>query len=279
MELQYLKYFVAVAEKLSFRKAAEVCHVSQPSLSAQIKLFEDELGYLLFNRTKRSVILTKEGEHLLPYAKRILDEVKLFPNRVNEYAELVSGLIVCGTSPLIAHSNVLKKLSKLKRDFPGLNFHLQEASTDDLIAGLKSHKFDVILLPYNSEMEDIEIRYEVLDDDSLKYIFPKGLGKRAKKELPFISVPPGCGLRQFMDQSSRSLKFNTHSLLMAHHADMIARWVELGLGWSLLPERSIRSLEGIVIQRPEKSLKIEYCICVLKDRRGESVLDHLSSFN
>src|ERR1700686_1038590 len=72
MELRHLRYFVSVAEALSFTKAAEKLHTAQPSLSRQIKDLEDELGVRLLNRTKQLVTLTDEGRSFLADAKRLL---------------------------------------------------------------------------------------------------------------------------------------------------------------------------------------------------------------
>src|SRR6185503_3576884 len=72
MELRHLRYFVSVAETLSFTKAAEKLHTAQPSLSRQIKDLEEELGIRLLNRTKRVVTLTDEGRSFLIDAKRLL---------------------------------------------------------------------------------------------------------------------------------------------------------------------------------------------------------------
>ena len=75
MEMHQLRYVVAVARTRNFSRAAEQCHVSQPSLSQQIQKLEDELGERLFERTKRDARLTAHGEAFLPRALRILEEV------------------------------------------------------------------------------------------------------------------------------------------------------------------------------------------------------------
>src|SRR5258708_36937557 len=76
MELRQVRYFVAVAETLSFRQASNHMHVSQPSLSVQIKQLEDELGVFLFRRSKRHVEITRAGEAFLSAAREILLKVK-----------------------------------------------------------------------------------------------------------------------------------------------------------------------------------------------------------
>ena len=76
MELRQVRYFVAVAETLSFRQAGNRLHVSQPSLSVQIKQLEDELGVSLFRRSKRHVEITRGGEAFLSAAREILLKVE-----------------------------------------------------------------------------------------------------------------------------------------------------------------------------------------------------------
>jgi LysR family hydrogen peroxide-inducible transcriptional activator len=102
MEMHQLRYVVAVARARNFSRAAEQCHVSQPSLSQQIQKLEAELGERLFVRMKRETKLTAHGEAFLPRALRILEEVDLARREASDAHRLLRGRLTVGVLPTIA---------------------------------------------------------------------------------------------------------------------------------------------------------------------------------
>src|SRR6201993_3887647 len=101
MELHQLRYFCAVAETGSFSRAAERSHVSQPSLSQQIRKLEDELGARLFDRLGRSVRLTDLGNAFLPRARGVLRDLEAARGEVVERKDALSGTVVIGVIPTV----------------------------------------------------------------------------------------------------------------------------------------------------------------------------------
>src|SRR6266404_217213 len=99
METQQLRYVLAVARTGNFSRAAEQCHVAQPSLSQQIHKLEDELGERLFDRLKRGARLTPHGEIFLRRAVRILEEVEAAKRDATDAKELLSGTAMLGVLP------------------------------------------------------------------------------------------------------------------------------------------------------------------------------------
>src|SRR5215469_17521939 len=99
MEMHQLRYVVAVARSGNFPRAAEQCHVSQPSLSQQIQKLEDELGERLFDRMKREAKLTPSGEAFLSRAVRILDELEAARREAAETNDLLRGTVALGVLP------------------------------------------------------------------------------------------------------------------------------------------------------------------------------------
>src|ERR1700719_3449512 len=102
MEMHQLRYVVAVAQKGNFSRAAELCRVSQPSLSQQIQKLEDELGERLFDRMKREARLTPHGETFLPRAVKILEEADAAKREATEAKSLLRGTLTVGVLPTIA---------------------------------------------------------------------------------------------------------------------------------------------------------------------------------
>ncbi len=101
MNLRDLKYLVAVASTHHFGHAAEQCFVSQPTLSGQIKKLEEELGVILFERTKRSVETTPTGELIVAQAKRVLEQADLLKQQANSYQDPLVGPFRIGIIPTL----------------------------------------------------------------------------------------------------------------------------------------------------------------------------------
>src|SRR5579863_6884051 len=133
MEMHQLRYVVAVARTGNFSRAAEQCHVSQPSLSQQIQKLEEELGQRLFDRLKRGAKPTQHGEALLPRAARILEEAEAAMREATDAQHLLRGTLTIGVLPTIAPYLLPKALAEFTGKFPGLEIVVQEDTTDQLL--------------------------------------------------------------------------------------------------------------------------------------------------
>jgi DNA-binding transcriptional LysR family regulator len=125
MELRQLRYFVAVAEELSFTRAAARLHMAQPPLSQQIAGFEAELGLPLFHRTTRRIELTSIGRELLPEAKAILDRVERFSHRVEARRRGELGELKLSVISGLANSELAELLREFRDHNPGLKVALE----------------------------------------------------------------------------------------------------------------------------------------------------------
>jgi len=146
MELHQLRYFLAVARTKNFSRAAEQCHVAQPSLSQQIMKLEDELGERLFERTKREVALTPAGDLLTAHAERVLAEVDLACEGVRELRGLVRGRVALGVLPTVAPYFLPQRLRTFSAKFPAVEVVVHEDTTDLLAAAVLAKKIDLALV-------------------------------------------------------------------------------------------------------------------------------------
>jgi LysR family transcriptional regulator, hydrogen peroxide-inducible genes activator len=158
MEMHQLRYVVAVARAGNFSRAAEQCHVSQPSLSQQIQKLEDELGQRLFDRMKRAVKLTPHGEALLPRAIRILEETDAAKREAADAQHLLRGTLTFGVLPTIAPYLLPAALAEFTRKFPGVEILVQEDTTARLLNLALRYEIDFALASQPIQDDRFEVR-------------------------------------------------------------------------------------------------------------------------
>src|SRR5271165_1192056 len=158
MELHQLRYFCAIAETGSFSKAALKAHISQPSLSQQIRKLEDELGVKLFDRLGRSVRLTEFGLSFLPRARTVLHDLEAARTEVAEKISSVSGSLSIGVIPTIAPYFLPRILPKFSREWPQAKLSVVEEITPQLLEKLRAGSIDIaiVALPLQVHSHEFE---------------------------------------------------------------------------------------------------------------------------
>lgn len=159
MELHQLRYIVAVARTGNFSRAAEQCHVSQPSLSQQILKLEDELGERLFDRMKRVAKLTPHGEAFLRRAIQILHEVDAAKREAAEAKDSVRGILTIGVLPTIAPYLLPEVILKFTEKNPGVEIVVQEDTTARLLKHTLAYEIDLALVSQPIKEERLSVRY------------------------------------------------------------------------------------------------------------------------
>jgi len=165
MNLQELRYLVAIAEQRHFGRAAQACNVSQPTLSSQIKKLEDELGVTLLERTNKRVALTSVGSQILEHARRALAEAAQMEAVARAARDPLVGPLKLGVIPTLAPYLMPRILKPLKQAYPGLTIELWEDQTRALVENLRNHKLDAALLATEAvapEVTEIELFHEPL---------------------------------------------------------------------------------------------------------------------
>ena len=146
MEIRVLKYFLAIAREQSISGAAEKLHLSQPTLSRQIKDMEDELGKQLLIRGNRKVTLTEEGMILRKRAEEIINLVQKAENEITLSDEVISGDIYIGTGETDAVRVIANAAKKLNEQYPNIYYNITSGDSVDIIEKLENKLIDFAVL-------------------------------------------------------------------------------------------------------------------------------------
>ena len=181
MNLRDLQYLVAVAEEKSFSKAALRCHVSQPTLSNQIKKLEDALGMAVFERSNKHVMVTEHGASVLAHAQRILHEVDKIKDVAAHARDPLAGKFRLGAFPTLAPYVFPKLVPQVKRAMPDMKLVLVEEKTASLLEKLKQGALDAALIAL--PVEDDYLHTEPLFEDVFYLAVPPQHGLAKAKHV------------------------------------------------------------------------------------------------
>jgi len=157
--LKHLKYFITLAELKHFGHAAQACYVTQPTLSAAIRELEEILGLQLFERTRRSVLITPQALEILERAKEIVLQADALMELAHAKGKPLSGELRVGVIPTIAPFLLPELMTKVRQAFPDLLLYLKEDQTARLLDALHDGQLDLLILalPYDHDGIDSEV--------------------------------------------------------------------------------------------------------------------------
>jgi LysR family hca operon transcriptional activator len=258
VEIRHLRYFVAVAEELSFTRAAARLHTAQPSLSQQIRQLEKDVGVQLLDRNRQQVSLTNAGRIFLQQARDILGRIEHARHLARKAADGRAGDLSVGTFPS-ADVRILPALRPLvARHLPDLRLILHSKYAVDQVAGLRSGTLDVAFMRGPLDIDGLE-SIELLRE-RLVIVLPShhALARRkriqvsALDDLPCITLerslsPP---LHDAAASLYREAKIRMHAVSSADNVLGHLQLVQEGLGFALLPDSISALLPPGVTFRP-----------------------------
>jgi LysR family hydrogen peroxide-inducible transcriptional activator len=241
MELHQLRYLLAVADNRSFTAAAELCHVSQPTLSHQIKKLEEEVGEPLLQRRKKGAYLTPLGERVYRHAQDILKNVESVQQAAFSFSHKVQGLLKIGVIPTIAPYLLPGLLRHSQKRHPGINFQITEEPTEHLLGALGNGTLDLAILSPPVANDHVQTRDLFEDEFLLALPTNHFLGKsrtislRVLRELPMILMNDAHCLRGQTISFCHRVGFAPKVFIQSSQLDTVLAMVETGQGISLVP--------------------------------------------
>lgn len=181
MTITQLQYVLAVAEHKNFTLAAEKCFVTQPTLSMQIQKIEDELGILIFDRSKKPIQLTEIGQKIVNQAKNIVNEADRIQDIVDQQKGFVGGEFRLGIIPTIMPTLLPMFLNNFIKKYPKVKLVIEELHTEDIIFKLNNGHLDAAIAA--TPLHEEKIKEIVLYFEPFVAYIPEGHNHFNKKEI------------------------------------------------------------------------------------------------
>jgi LysR family hydrogen peroxide-inducible transcriptional activator len=254
MEIHQLRYFLAVASTGSFSRAAELCHVAQPSLSQQIQKLERELKERLFDRERQGAVLTEAGERLLPRAERALGELQAAQQEIRDLRGQVSGPLRLGVLPTIAPYFLPRVLPAFLAEHPAVELSVYEETTQHLVQGLRDRDLDLALAspPLPAALDS-----QAIFSEELLVALPPGHRLAGEEEIPldhlrdeaFILLHESHCLGEQALVYCHKNELRPRVSCRGEQLETVKQLIAAGLGVSLLPAMACAAKEETLVYR------------------------------
>jgi len=245
MEIQQLRYVCAIAETGSFSRAAEHCHVAQPSLSQQVLKLEEDLGAKLFDRLGRSVRLTEAGRAFLPHARSILHQMDAARTGVADKRTDVRGSVAVGVIPTIAPYLLPRYTAAFAKKYPEAKLRIIEETTPVLVESLRNLSIDLAILALPLRHKEFEMF--PLRTEPLFAVLPKDHPRAAAKTLAlkdlrgeqFVMLRDGHCFRDLSFAACARAHVTPRIAFESGQFSSLLGMVAAGIGVSLVPEMAV----------------------------------------
>jgi DNA-binding transcriptional LysR family regulator len=276
MELRHLRYFVAVAEALSFTKAAENLHLAQPSLTRQIKDLEAEIEVRLIDRSGKRISLTQEGESFLLDARRLLAECAKSVQAVQRLSRGESGQLNIGYLANIYHDLLPATLGAFRKAYPRTALNLFDMTPAEQYRSLDERQIDLGFVSFRTGSTGKELQWASVGHDNVMVAVATGnpLAKEAKMDLKDLepmffvemSTKTHPGSNEWLIDVCREAGFTPRILQDADREPAVISFVAAGLGVALLPEQ-IKKLphQGVVFRPLRRPLTADLLGCLERE--------------
>jgi len=243
-----LHVFFTVAKLLSFTKAAETLHMTQPAVTFQVRQLEEYFNTRLFDRTHNRISLTEAGKRVYEYGGKIFEIYDEMENAVKELTGEVSGVLIVGASTTIAEYMLPALLGDFKQRFPDVNVRLKVSNTDGIVSMVENNIIDLGVV--EAPVSNKNLAVELCKQDQLVAIVPPNhpLSKHTSVkiedllEYPYICREEGSGTREvILDylQDNGLSSSNLHVIMELGSPEAIKGAVEAGIGITILSKATL----------------------------------------
>ncbi|WP_455946631.1 LysR family transcriptional regulator [Eubacterium ramulus] len=274
MQLRQLQYFVAVAEQLNFRKAAEMLYVTQPLLSKQISELEDEVGYPLFIRNTRSVSLTPAGKVMLSEANKLIRQADSLLFSVQNAAKYGNdyGVLHIGYEESYSQAMLAQILNQMRENYPGVEVNIQRFTSNEIKKALQDEIIDVGFIFLPDKHLGTNMDCQILACDTLclatsDRLLPEDASLDQFVELanekPICLLEKNAKGMNLISDLCQQMNVYTNYVFAETTQDMLL-YAESGYGISVLPESFLNyHRQSPITAYKMKSVDAELCMAAI----------------
>lgn len=268
MDIRHLEYFIEVARQKSFSKAADIIHISQPSISKAIRELENELGVTLLYRNTKCVELTDNGEAILEQAQQIVSSFQNITGQLEEVSKLRTGKIHIGFPPITGVTVLAHMFGAFKKEYPNIHISLYEFGSKKIEAAIHEGLLDIGVICIPSEKNEMYEMMSLVRDPLRIVMYPEHrLAKRSEIDYAdltdewFILYSNDFGLHDTIKERCRQAGFNLQVVFETSQRELMTQTVAAGLGIAFLPSKICQELDNKVLvsvpmSDPELSLQL-----------------------
>lgn len=243
-----LEAVLAVAQTGSFRAAADILHLTQPSISARVQHAEDILGVKLFHRTTRKVTITDHGKLLCARAEHTISELRLLVKDFKDEAQLKRGRVVLGATATVAATVVPEVVRQFRMKWPGVEIILRDDFFGRSLERLTSGEVDFAIVP--QQKADSRYTFETLCMDEILLVAPTGHALLREDwvdiarvaEYPLLTMPQQTAMWGLIADAFAARNIAFEPAFQTQHMMSVIAMIKAGFGVAFMPRRIISML-------------------------------------
>lgn len=270
MEMHQVRYFLAAAKSLSFTRAAEACHVSQPALTTAIKKLEAQLGSPLFHREGRQIALTEFGRRMQPHLTQIVDQARAAETVAKDFRLLNQVPIRLGVMSTIGPMRLAGLLAGFEQQSPGVETAVRDGPPEALAAQLDADELDMAILNPLDGLGD-NYRAEPLYTERYVVLLPpqhplrkrKVLALRDLSEQPYVDRL-SCEMREMVMGVCEDMGVKLYARFRSEREDWVQAMVMANIGFAFMPEYAVTRPDSI--RRPLVDPEVQRTISLITVR-------------
>lgn len=272
MEMQQVRYFVALARELNFTRAAEQCNVSQPALTRAIQQLEGELGGPLFHRERGNTHLSELGRLMLPYLQNVMEQARAAKENAKALGKLDRATLTIGAMCTISASLIADLIARFSAQHPEVEVRIHDGGAPQMIEALDKGELEIGVIGVPEEMPEnfhcvpiFEERFVVLLPPNHRLVAHDPIRVAELNGEPYVSRS-NCEVFEYVSRDFAARGITTRKVFSSTRDDWVQSMIKAGLGFGFFPESCVTDPDLIVRDLVEPSYSRTIYLATVRGR-------------